>query len=279
VASATLIPGQPRANIAYYVSDGSTSTTMYNDGCSQGQRDAALGADSGVFLDFGGQVSGGTQLVGGQIRSYSTITSYVGSFAEGYYICAGTDTTTTLYIGLGTNNSLSTSSADGANWAAEVDAAENSLGNAASQVVINGASDMEPGWATVSATETWFNGYKNSGGTTFWNYGAASGCPTSGTGGCNNGWTQAAIYYLSWAGPAWPFPQIYSSTLAAQWANITQTQGAMAFRGSLSQYLACQQLSQPPSCSGTNEGPDDSWQQLHNDTGQYPLYSDDIGYS
>ncbi len=109
----------------------------------------------------------------------------------------------------------------------------------ASQVVIYGASDMEQGWATASATITWFQGYENHvGRPTFWNFGSASECPTSGTGGCNNGWTQANIHFVSWDGPGWPFPQIYSSTLAAEWANISNTRGYMSFEGSLSEYLA-----------------------------------------
>ncbi len=134
---------------------------MYDDGCAQGQRDAALGVGSGVFLDFGGEVDGGTQLIGGQFKSWATIASFVQSFAKGYYVCTGSDTSTVLHIAVGTNNSLHTSSADGDSWANEMSIIESDISGYASQVVIYGASDMEQGWATASATITWFQGYES----------------------------------------------------------------------------------------------------------------------
>ncbi len=115
---------------------------MYDDGCAQGQRDAALGVGSGVFLDFGGEVDGGTQLIGGQFKSRATIASFVQSFAKGYYVCTGSDTSTVLHIAVGTNNSLHTSSADGDSWANEMSIIESDISGYASQVVIYGASDM-----------------------------------------------------------------------------------------------------------------------------------------
>lgn len=105
----------------------------------------------------------------------------------------------------------------------------------------------------------------------------ADGCPPYG--GCDNGWSQSGIYYLSWgAGPAYPYPEIYaqSGANAAQWASISSSIGYMGFQGALSQALACQQLGDP--CTGMDNGPDQAWGQLSGATGQSPSYEADVGY-
>lgn len=81
---------------------------------------------------------------------------------------------------------------------------------------------MEPGFGSVSAARAWASGYSNESTSALYDdYGSADGCPPAG-GTCNNGWTQADEYYLAWGNPAAiATPEIYVSTMAWQWEDIS----------------------------------------------------------
>lgn len=132
----------------------------YNDGCSQGQRDAAYNSSSTVVLDFGGQtiVNGGwgTHYVEyDYIERDSVNESLATSFAQGYYYCTGADTTTVLTLAMGTNNSLYQDAPWGQDWAQVVQATASDVAPYASQVYVAGASDFEPVFGLLSAAESW----------------------------------------------------------------------------------------------------------------------------
>lgn len=269
----------PRANYSYYV-DSTDTGQMQTLGCRQGQRDNALGADSAIILDFGGQVAGGSELVNGTVVSEGTIRYLAAWFAYGYYSCSSS---TSMNLAIGTNNDINVSTSYGQAWAQTVIDTSNDVvaDGYGSRVSVVGAIDAEPDYSSRYAINDWESGYENLSGAHLWyDYGSASGCPTSGTGGCDNGWLQSDLQYLSWgAPPAYPFPEIYNDTMALEWANISNVTAFIGFSagGTLSQALACLQTGN--SCPGTDIGPDTSWNDLASATGQSPSYSDDIGYS
>lgn len=209
-----------------------TSSDAYNIGCNQGHTDASDRDDSLVILDFGGQLSdgSGSEMINGVIVSNSQIRAIAETVADGYFVCTGADTTTTMYLAIGTNNSLSdVSSSGGTTWYNNVQAVQNydmSFGYWP-QVKARGANDIEPGFGSAPAAKDWVNGYKTSvgtGGLTFYDYGSADGCPqtTSSNGACNNGWDQYYVWYDSYgSGVANPTPEIYFSSQANQWAMIS----------------------------------------------------------
>src|ERR1019366_10059421 len=90
------IQAVPRASSSFYVATSST-TTAYNQGCTQGTADAASPTQSSeVILDFGGQNSAGTGsiiLFTTTTITYSQIAAYSDAFARGYYGCTSADTT------------------------------------------------------------------------------------------------------------------------------------------------------------------------------------------
>jgi hypothetical protein len=124
-------------------------------GCNQGSFDADHGTDSLVFLDFGGQVSGGTDLTDDDntFVTDSQIEALAYQFAEGYYDCTGpNDPTTVLTLAVGTNNSLGVSESYGSDWGNLVKAVANNTSTFASQVLVWGGSDLEPActsWSDV----------------------------------------------------------------------------------------------------------------------------------
>lgn len=73
------------------------------------------------------------------------------------------------------------------------------------------------------------------------------------------------IWYVSWAGPNWPLPEIYttSGSQAKQWKYLslyayTKHGSKMNVIGSLTQYLACN-----GGCTGTNNTASAGWSQLY----------------
>ncbi len=215
-----------------------TSSDAYKIGCDQGQMDASTGDSSLVILDFGGQLSdgSGTLMINGGTATNSQIRAVAETVSEGYYVCTGADTTTTMYLAIGTNNSNGDVSSSGGNtWFTNVNDIQNSNISKGyyPQVKMRGANDIETwcgtsvGCQPVSAALNWVNGYKAALGTaglTFYDYGSADGCPqtTSNNGTCENGWTQKNYWYMSYgSGAAYPTPQIYYNSQAEEWAMIS----------------------------------------------------------
>jgi hypothetical protein len=242
--SASAAQAKPLTDSSFYVRTTNT-TTLYGLGCTQGNADRAGGnVNSEVILDFGGQAyyNNGTYLTGSDaFVSYATIESLAENFANGYYVCTGTDFTSFLNLAIGTNNSAyHIDSAGGSAWAGVANVVKNwvSSHNFASQVDIYGANDMEPSWDTYPATKSWVDAYTAAGGPLYLNYGSADGCPqtTHNNGGCNNGWNQNDVQYVSFgAPPAYATPEIYIQSQANQWGQIKLWK-LMYFQGPLDEY-------------------------------------------
>lgn len=213
------IQAKPPTNWSFYMFR-PDSNAAYNVGCNQGHSDANNGKiNSEVILDFGGQWSG---------TDYNGIEAAAEQFAKAYFICTGSDTTSVVTLGLGTNNSADPNYitySGGATWANMVKtvAAWVSNNGYSTQVTIDGANDIEPSWSSAAAARSWAQGYASVG-SVYLNYGSADGCPqySTGNGSCNNGWTQDDEWYVSWGSlPALPTPEIYYNSMARQWAMIS----------------------------------------------------------
>jgi hypothetical protein len=206
--------------------------TAYTLGCNQGKFDAGKSpvANSLVVLDFGGQLSdgSGSKLTNSTSVTNAQIEAIAENFSIGYWSCTGADTTSTLLLGIGTNNSYyNVSTAGGQAWAQVVSAvrAYNHTQGIDSQVSASGANDMEPSFGAASGTENWASGYSGANVGLYVDYGSADGCPTSSStdGSCNNGWMQHDLYNVSWESPsALSLPEIYNPAQSQQWAMISK---------------------------------------------------------
>lgn len=280
ITPAQATAAKPPTDWSYYVLSTSTSTA-YNLGCNQGNFDSSHGySGSEAFLDFGGQTDGrtGTELINGTVISNGTVESISEQFAEGYYVCTGSDTTSVLTMAIGTNNSFyGVDTAGGETWADNVKAVETWVADNIGQVAVWGGDDIEPGFSSESSAIAWSQGYADIGDSLYLNYGSADGCPetSSDNGGCNNGWDQYDVWYVSWgSSPAVTAPEIYYSANASQWEMISlygaqHQSGAVFYQGPLDEY----DLN-----SGTNSSSaawSDLWNDLaaHSSTSQTPPYS------
>jgi hypothetical protein len=201
-------------------------------------------ANSLVVLDFGVQKSDGSGTIAtftGHIFSNAAVEDMAEVFSNNYYQCTGSDTTTILTLGIGTNNSLKYSDSTyitlGKDWANVVSAviASNQATGAQRQVSAWGANDLEdwinPGNNFIipaDQTTAWVNGYASLDPAPYVNYGSANGCPTSGYANLNcdvfDGVTynQYDYWWYSWgAAPALVTPEIYGSAMAQQWTQIS----------------------------------------------------------
>ncbi len=86
------------------------STKMYNLGCQVGtiDRNFAGSRDTVVILDFGSPKrindEYGTDLFWMGPVTITQIKGAVQNFGRGYYVCADTDRTSQIYVGIGTTN-------------------------------------------------------------------------------------------------------------------------------------------------------------------------------
>lgn len=282
VSSAEPAAAAPPSARSYYVSNYDLNWA-YDRGCDAGNADEA---DSGtqihyVVLDFGSMYEdNGTWMVSafsGAAFTQTKARNMVVEWAHGYYVCSGTDHTSTAYVGLGTNNSDGdVTTAAGAHMAV---AAQNAIDNATSggwygQGRPIAANDFES-WGQSSALNTksrnWISGYNASTPTPIMvNYGDAGGCPSTSTpsaGSCNAGNNAETIWQVSWSGAAWPLPEIYntSGTQAKQWRWLSRYAksahgAALKFKGVMAQSGACSQNG--GGCSGTDNTPSEAWNQL-----------------
>lgn len=268
--SPTAAPPAPQTAVegdgSYYVTS-SNPQLLLDTGCQDGSADASSDAPQRLtILDFGGQYAdgSGTKPVAGPAElSNAGIEELAENYALGWYLCTGTDRSTVLTLGVGTNNSLAdVTTAGGVAWAdvvATVAAAEAALTN---RVVVDGADDIETEFSAPAAALDWAAGYSAAGtGSDYLDYGDAGGCPesTRNNGACNNGWNQYDVWQVSWGEPAaLPLPEIYYPGNAAQWAQISRygttvlDGAAIDFTGDLSEYAA----------DPTTLNPDQSWAAL-----------------
>ena len=204
-------------------------TNAYNIGCSHGSYAASVGTGGLVILDFGVQINSSESLdFSGAYITDSQIQSEVVAYAHGYYACSGNQP---IEIAVGTSNDGGGGSGFGGAWAYEMNGIQSAINSAGygSKVTIYGGMDFEPNWSGLSGSvssqsnaESWSNGFNNVSGRPFYvDYGSANGCPSSGSGSCNNGWTQYGEYYVAYgSSPALAAPEIYYYVNAQQWEAI-----------------------------------------------------------
>jgi hypothetical protein len=257
---------------------------LYDLGCEIGTRDQnePEAQDSVSVLDFSYPICDSELGYGGDLFGFGPVPLHdienaVKSFALGYYTCTGSDNTSNLVIGVGTNNKLTScdteakAASHGAAWAEMV----NSINQWAidqgifQQVQAFGASDIEVSWNTPAWSRTWVNGYDQVNQYPLLHFGDAAGCPYSeGSTStlCGAGWSMEDVWYVSWgAPPSLPLPLIYRTDgiQAEQWAHlsrysVSQHGARMEFTGVFTQYQACQQAT----CDGTDNTPYEAYQQL-----------------
>lgn len=275
----------PAATTSRYMSTTNT-TTLYNEGCSMGSA-----AQSGVvILDFGEPwYSGGygTILYGANsFASIASIQAGAQSFLDGFWNCS--PSTPVLRLAVGTSNYGSqVTSGHGTAWGNLVAALNSYISTKGygSQEYARGANDMELSWNSYATTKAWVDAYNAATTLPLYDYGDAGGCPPYGS--CNNGWTQADLYDVSWgAKDSYPFPEIYTTngSQASEWYNeslfsaLNEPAGKMGILGTMTQYAAC-------GCGSSTNTPAQGFDQLQNDlngdsrTAYAMSYSTDITYA
>jgi hypothetical protein len=243
-----------------------------------------------VLLDIGGQSTFGSTpgvvlSATSRFISETQLVAAVDAYTDGY--ASRQQAGAPVTIAVGTNNDSDVSAATGARWAHNVISPISSHANAHPSMRIAGANDIEPGFsAGPSASMSWLSGYLGATAAPFVFNGSADGCnPNVAGGGCNNGWTEATLQWL--AGGASPtrvinLPQIYNTTMAAQWKYISLTgvvssKPKINFGGPLTEYTACVQAGSCGSLSGTSAWTA-MWGQLRSDSriaqGSMPFSTD-----
>ncbi len=256
-------------------SSSSDLAQMRAEGLADAQRDVS-GHSYLVLLDIGGQdqTDGGVVLSAStRFISYSSLVRDLEAYTDGYH--AGQHGTAPAMIALGTNNDMDVSRSSGAAWATSVVNVVRSHIRSYAGMYIAGANDIEPGFrASYTASRNWLSGYLASTSATFVFNGSADGCAWTTTGRrCNNGWTMAGLYGLATgAAPTrtYDVPQVYNTTMAAQWKYISLTgvaskQPRIRFGGTLTEFTACRQAGSCGSLSGKTAW-STLWQNLQSDS-------------
>lgn len=267
---------------------GASSTdlaTMRSEGAAD-----ALANPSGhgylIVLAVGGQdeTRQGVILSAGiRFISYSDMVKNLQSYVDGY--ASQQRPSAPVTIAIATNNDIDVYRGSGVSFANNVINPVQAYARRYPGITIAGSDDMEPGFrAGYAATKSWLQGYLSATSAPFVFTGSADGCAWSYAGGsCNNGWTMAGLYYLT-AG-AYPvrminLPQIYNTTMAAQWRYISLTgvqanQPRINFGGALTEWTACHQAGTCGSLTG-NSAWLAMWSQLNADPA---LRTDSLPYS
>lgn len=268
---------KPITDWSFYV-ETTSNTAMYDLGCNQGSFDASHGTSSLVFLDFGGQNSSGTGTleIDGTSVSNAQIESMATNFANGYYTCTGSDTTTVLTEAIGTNNSYyDVSSGGGQTWAGVIKSVKSDASAYASQVTVWAGNDIEPSFNSWANTSGWIAGYSGVDPAPYLDYGSADGCSSTShaNGSCSNGWTTSDVYYAAWgAAPAEASPEIYYAVNAQQWTQISLygyysgPQGVIDFEGPLDEN----------DLNGSTLTSSAAWTDLNGDLSQYSVLNSNM---
>jgi hypothetical protein len=183
-----------------------------------------------ILLDIGGQdqYDGGVVLSATtRFVSYADLVTDLKRYVDGYH--SKQKPSAPVTIAIGTNNDMDVSYGSGKAWATRVvNPVATYTRNHYAGITIAGANDIEPGFrASYAATKSWLSGYLASTNAPFVFNGSADGCSwTTTSKACNNGWWMGGLYYLA-AGAApvrmLNLPQIYNTTMAAQWKYISLT--------------------------------------------------------
>jgi hypothetical protein len=303
VGEITAATQAPPETTSYYITT-TNSTTLKNAGrdLALSQIAAGVNQDSVASLlfrapTFKNDIYGVAGL--GSSTPLSTVALLAEAFASGYYNALGSNTTLHVRIVIATSNGTTMCGGSevtfghGQAWAQIVESVGSwVIGQGYSaQVDVAAGSDMEAGsavwpagsacnsagrrqWAGPTETRNWVDGYASVVPRRFlYDVGDAGGCPQAGTTatarGCNGGFDQQDVWYISWgAPPSEPLPEIYttSGSMAAQWQQLSLYSylahgGSMIIAGALTESGACQQVTCPASLQNSASG---GWQQLYN---------------
>ena len=272
-----------------------TTMSMYTMGCNQGKSSDSLGQHHQMaILSFGdpGWETYGTwgawdSYVGG-FQTDTAIENAVKTYMQGFYDCTVPNSDSFLTVAPGVTNdgsgiNSSAATALGTAWGAMIaslNAWITSQGMG-SQLTAFGAIDAEPGYGPPSYAQAWANGFMTSN-LNYYDFGSADGCAPYGS--CNNGWSQASEYAMAWGNrTAIGVPQIYNAAQGQQWAAISawgaanSSSGPILWAAALSQNRACVDHDDP--CAGEDYTPQQSWQELTNDSGTAPYYATEMSYA
>jgi hypothetical protein len=257
-------------------SSAAEQSTMRNEGATDAYYNPS-GHGYLILLDIGGQdqYDGGVVLSATtRFVSYGDLVADLKAYVDGYH--SKQKPSAPVTIAMGTNNDMDVSSASGKAWATQVvNPVASYIRGRYTGITIAGANDIEPGFrASYSATKAWMTGYLGATTAPFVFNGSADGCSwTNVNAGCNNGWNMSGLYYLA-AGAApirtLNLPQIYNTTMAAQWKYISLTgvnarQPRINFGGPLTEWTACSQTNSCGSLTGHSAW-SSMWSNLQSDS-------------
>jgi hypothetical protein len=301
-ATGALLASAPAAHAATYPpvtwSRYVTTTDMYQLGCNQGKASDAQGQHTQVaVLSFGdpGWINYGAwgawdSYIGG-FNDIATIENNVKRYMGGFWNCTVPGSKSFMYVspgvtngGSGINSTTATATALGAAWGAMIKDLNSWIGSQGytTQLQARGAIDAEPGWGPPSYALAWADGFMSATSAAYYDFGSADGCAPYGS--CENGWSQSSLYQIAWGNStAGAIPQIYNDAQAQQWAaisawgNANTDIGPIQWTAALSQYQACIDHGSP--CTGADNTPYESWQQLTAASGLAPIYSTEMSYA
>ncbi len=288
----------PLASTSYYVKD---PTQLNNLGCAQGFA-IPDNTDIVVVLDVGQPGYDGANFgaFGWDSPTYTfhstiAIANEAEDFLSGFYYCSLPYAHLTLAIGVN-NVGNWINNAHGVAWAQMVNNVNSWINSDAylrNKVTARGGMDIEqtPPFQTPGFTRSWVDGYISafSFPSYYYDFGSCDGCPSVApcpTCILNQYWTIEDVWYVSFGPAALPLPDIYNSTHAAQWYQMslysfTHKGYRMAVLGSLTEYSACQQRG---NCAGIDNTPSIGWGELYDalngdpNTAQSLSWSTDISW-
>ena len=235
LASSAVATAAPKPVTAWYMYGSSASDLKgyaYTHGCAFASQQPGTGLRL-LLLDFGAarkldSNTWGAVDFSNTRFSNSDILAALKRAADGYHDCHVQGSVDVVYGN--SNYHLSASGMSSADaWyagyhqserAEDLDAYQASQGYYSQAA--EAASDMEPSWESAALTKQLVNGDTAQGGSLYYDYGSADGCPQSGSadGACNNGWHVSDVAYVSFHGLALPLPEIYDSANASQWTVV-----------------------------------------------------------
>ena len=281
----------PVPTISRYVGNASImdTTFFYNLGYSRGQT-ISTGQKVVVIVDFGYPAYDGTSgqygtylLVDHTFHSVNEIKTLSQEFLRGFYYGSPTGISLTLAVGVNNSDLYGTGNvswAHGVAWAQMINNINSWIigppgPDWTDKLVAWGAVDAEPYFNTAVATRAWVDGYASAytGQSKYLNFGSCDGCSYTNH-GWGSPWQQDDIYHIAWGSPpAYSLPEIYltNGINADQWYHMSlygyNTYGlSIIFRGSLTQWNACQEQANPNYCSsqGIDNTPSQGFMQLYN---------------
>lgn len=302
----------PPTAISYYIEDVNASA-MWNKGCNLAY---AVRAENVSFvvsaLQFGNpQIQGNTYGVNiygftFPFHSLQDVEDAAYNFAQGYGYCTFSGTSSPwLILAIGVNNQGSNViTQHGIEWGEMVDEVNNRLdfSTVGYKTVAVAGGDLELGFNEPLPTRNWVNGVLNSPTVVLYHYGTAGGCPSVDVPGTFDGdcatssqycsgnvcnWRQSDVWQITVGqGRIRVIPQIYANNgfNAQQWYQMalygyrTNQLREMDLRGAFTQYVACQQVTDPD-CPSLDNTPAEGWLQLANALRQDPQTVRSLPYS